>query len=109
MNLWLRRSGYVVALGLAGLYISLLLWGPQGVPSLLAKQREIRTLEEQNENLRREIERRKDRIHRLKESAEEQDMEIRRQLKLSKPGETQFILPDTKLPDAKPAEPAATK
>ncbi len=42
----------------------------------------------------REIERRRDRIRRLTDSTSEQDMEIRKQLKLLKPGETSFILPD---------------
>ena len=34
------------------------------------------------------------RIRRLEESPSEQEMEIRKQLKLLKPGETTFILPD---------------
>ena len=68
--------------------------GPQGLQTLLEKRREIRQLQEQNAALSREIEHRRDRIRRLEESPSEQEMEIRKQLKLLKPGETTFILPD---------------
>lgn len=60
----------------------------------MAKHREIRQLEEQNATLAHEIEMRKERIKRLEDSASEQEMEIRKQLKLLRPGETTFILPD---------------
>ncbi len=68
--------------------------GPQGLQALLEKRREIRQLQEQNATMTREIEHRRDRIRRLEESPSEQEMEIRKQLKLLKPGETEFILPD---------------
>jgi hypothetical protein len=42
----------------------------------------------------RENQRRRERIRRLEESRSEQEMEIRKQLKLQRPGETTFILPD---------------
>jgi hypothetical protein len=62
--------------------------------ALLEKHREVRRLEEQNAALAHEIEMRKERIQRLESSASEQEMEIRKQLKLLRPGETTFILPD---------------
>ena len=68
--------------------------GPQGLQALLEKRREIQQLQEQNAALTREIEHRRDRIRRLEESTSEQEMEIRKQLKLQRPGETTFILPD---------------
>ncbi len=78
--------------------------GPQGLQALLAKHREIHELQEQNAALTREIEHRKDRIRRLEGSRSEQEMEIRKQLKLLKPGETEFILPEApKDPNAMPA------
>ena len=61
---------------------------------MLEKRREIRQLQEQNAALTREIEHRRDRIRRLEDSRSEQEMEIRKQLKLLRPGETTFILPD---------------
>ena len=59
------------------------------------QRREIRQLEEQNANMRLENERRKERIRRLQDSRSEQEMEIRKQLKLQRPGETTFILPES--------------
>ncbi len=69
--------------------------GPQGLETLIEKRREIRALEERNANIQRENDRRKERIRRLEDSRSEQEMEIRKQLKLQRPGETTFILPES--------------
>jgi cell division protein FtsB len=90
----LRRTRFYVAAGvllIGGLFA---LRGPQGVQSLLEKHREIRQLEEHNAALALENQRRRERIERLENSTTEQEMEIRKQLKLLRPGETTFILPD---------------
>jgi cell division protein FtsB len=100
-----RRAGVTLVIVLVAAYGWVALRGPQGVEALLAKHREIRALEEQNAAAAREIERRKERIRRLKESQSEQDMEIRKQLKLLRPGETTFILPDGPKDGAKPDAP----
>ena len=70
------------------------LLGPQGVSALLDKRHEVRRLEEENAAKAAENERRKERIRRLERNSTEQEMEIRKQLKLLRPGETTFILPD---------------
>ena len=75
-------------------YAATALHGPQGVQALLEKYREIRTLEAQNATAVMENQRRKERIERLRSNTSEQEMEIRKQLKLLRPGETTFILPD---------------
>ncbi len=90
----LRRGGYLVAVGLLAGYGWIALRGPQGIEALLEKRRMIRQLQEQNAEMARENERRRDHIRRLKDSQSEQDMEIRKQLKMLRPGETTFILPD---------------
>lgn len=77
--------------------------GPQGIQALLDKHREIRQLEEENATTAREIQRRKDRIQRLQSNTSEQEMEIRKQLKLLRPGETTFILPEAPKENAAPA------
>jgi cell division protein FtsB len=59
-----------------------------------AARAEIRQLQEQNAALAQENQRRREHIKRLRESTSEQEMEIRKQLKLARPGETTFILPD---------------
>jgi len=96
------KKGAMVLLAIAIAYAWIAVSGPQGLQALLEKRREIRELEEQNAALTREIEHRRDRIRRLEESTSEQEMEIRKQLKLQKPGETTFILPD----GPKPSPPA---
>jgi cell division protein FtsB len=90
-----RRAGIVLVVILAGAYGWVFLRGPQGLQTLIEKRREIRDLEERNANLKRENERRKERILRLQESRSEQEMEIRKQLKLQRQGETTFILPES--------------
>ena len=90
-----RRAGIVLVAILACAYGWMFLSGPQGLQSLMEKRREIRQLEERNANIRLENDRRKERIRRLQESRSEQEMEIRKQLKLQRPGETTFILPES--------------
>jgi cell division protein FtsB len=97
-----RRIGFTLAIAVAVGYGWVALRGPQGVEALLDKHREIRSLQEQNAAAAREIDRRKERIRRLKDSQSEQEMEIRKQLKLVRPGETTFILPDAPKDSGKP-------
>lgn len=81
-----------------GVYVWVALKGPQGVQTLVEKHREIRQLQEQNADMARDNEMLKDRIRRLEQSQSEQEMEIRKQLKLLRPGETTFILPEVHPP-----------
>jgi hypothetical protein len=62
--------------------------------ALFDKRREIQRLEELNAERAHENELRRERLKRLEDSPSEQEMEIRKQLKLLRPGETTFILPD---------------
>lgn len=100
-----RKVAYTAGFVLIAAYGWVALEGPQGVQALLAKHREIRQLQEQNILLERENQLRRERIGRLKDSLSEQEMEIRKQLKLQKSGETTFILPDSPKESAKPADP----
>src|ERR1700674_5439224 len=86
----------LILIGFAGIgaYGLAELRGPQGLPALKEKWTEIRQLEEENANLQRENEYRRDRIKKLESSPSEQELEIRRKLKLLRPGETLFILPE---------------
>ena len=101
----MRRAGYVIAFALAVVYGVVALRGPQGVSALLDKRQEVRQLEEQNAAKAAENERRRERIKRLEDSSTEQEMAIRKQLKLLRPGETTFILPDGPKTDAAPKQP----
>ncbi|HTM12720.1 MAG TPA: septum formation initiator family protein [Bryobacteraceae bacterium] len=89
-----RRTGYILVVGGVVIYGLVALRGPQGISALLDKRREVRMLEEQNAAQAAENERRRERIHRLEQNSTEQEMEIRKQLKLLRPGETTFILED---------------
>ena len=100
-----RRTGYIVVVGVVVIYGLVALRGPQGLSALLDKRREVRMLEEQNAAQAAENERRRERIHRLEENSTEQEMEIRKQLKLLRPGETTFILEDPPKGTAAPAAP----
>jgi cell division protein FtsB len=90
----IRRTAVLIVFVLIGVYGYMSLRGPQGVPALMDKWREIRRLEEENASLQRENDYRRDRIKKLQDSPSEQELEIRKQLKLLRPGETSFILPD---------------
>src|SRR5258708_4940740 len=94
MNSSVRHVLILIAFALIGAYGLAKLRGPQGLPALRQKWDEIRQLEEQNANLQRENDYRRDRIKKLESSASEQELEIRKKLKLLRPGETSFILPE---------------
>ena len=94
MMIWFRRVAMVAAITVVTTYAVIALRGPQGMPALVEKRRQIRDLEDQNASLARENQRKRERIARLKENPAEQEMEIRKQLKLLRPGETSFILPE---------------
>ena len=89
-----RRVLCLAAFVFVAAYAYVALQGPQGISALQQKRREIRQMEEENANLAREIQYRRDRIKKLQENPEEQELEVRKNLKLLRPGETSFILPE---------------
>jgi cell division protein FtsB len=109
MSSSVRRFLIVVAFALIGAYGLEELRGPQGLPALREKWNEIRQLEEENANLQRENEYRRDRIKKLENSPSEQELEIRKKLKLLRPGETSFILPEQPKPASHDAPPPDSK
>lgn len=94
MTSYLRRALIVTAFALMGAYALHQLRGPKGLPAVRERWDEIRQLEEQNASLQRENDYRRERIRKLESSPSEQELEIRKKLKLLRPGETSFILPD---------------
>lgn len=87
-------KGTLVALVVAFALVWIGVHGPQGLDALLEKNREIRRLEAQNAELQRDIDQRREHIRRLQDSTSEKEMEIRKKLKLVRPGETTFMLPN---------------
>jgi cell division protein FtsB len=106
MNKAVRRAIFLIAFALIGAYGFVALRGPQGIPALRDKWNEIRKLEEENANLQRENDYRRQRIQKLQENPSEQELEIRKKLKLLRPGETSFILPEQPKTDS--SKPQAT-
>ena len=89
-----RRIVLLVLFALAGTYGFIILRGPQGIPALKEKWSQIRQLEEENATLQRENEYRRSRIQKLQSNPAQQELEVREKLKLLRPGETSFILPE---------------
>jgi len=89
----LRSLAAIAALVGLGAYATIMWRGPQGVNMLMEKRRQIRTLEEQNADLARDIEAKKQRIERLKNDPATQEVEIGKRLGRVHPGDTQFKVP----------------
>ncbi|MCC6392852.1 MAG: septum formation initiator family protein [Bryobacterales bacterium] len=100
----LQKAGFLSVLTVCGVYVYMALRGPQGLPALQEKWQEIRRMQQRNAELERDVEQRAARIQRLKESPAEQELEIRKRLKMLRPGETTFIIPNKPAPadDSKP-------
>jgi len=97
------KISYMVAVLVAASYALVTL--RDGIPALMQRQNEIRALEKQNAELNREIEFRRERIDRLREDESAQELEIRRSLKLVRPGEKVFILQEPVDPKSTAAQP----
>ncbi|MFB3776396.1 MAG: septum formation initiator family protein [Bryobacteraceae bacterium] len=98
MRLPLKTILSTGALLAAGGYLLYSFLGPNGVPMVLEKRREIRELQRQNADIEREIQERSERIRRFAESPSEQDRRFREDLKLLKKGETTFVTQDEPAP-----------
>jgi|SRR5579884_1920289 len=85
----LRPLAAVASLAGLAAYATIMLQGPQGITALQEKRHEIRVLEEQNANLARDIEAKKQRIERLKSDPSTQEVELER-LGLVHQHDTQF-------------------
>ena len=86
----LRPVAMIAALAALAAYATIMLRGPQGLGALEAKRHDIRVLEEQNANLRRDIDSEKLRIERLKTDPGTQEVEVEKHLGKVRPGATEF-------------------
>ena len=85
------RFTLAVALAMAVVYAFVAMRGPHGVAAWTQKRQEIRELEERNAALARENQVKREYIERLRQSQPEQELEVRRRLKLVKPKEKVFM------------------
>ena len=74
----LRPIAAIAALAGLAAYATIMLRGPQGLSALSEKRQEIRSLEEENANLQRDIEAKKERIQKLKTDPSTQEVELER-------------------------------
>jgi hypothetical protein len=91
----LSRWVAALAIGGLGVFLFVTLQVPRAYSALRVKHGEIRRLEQQNADLYRDIAEKKDRIRKLRDSRSEQELEIRKRLKLQRPGETSIVIPDS--------------
>ena len=85
---------FIVLCGIV--YALMALRGPNGIPGLIEKRRQVHEFEMSNEQLHREIEQKQDRIQRLQSDPREQEIEIRQRLKFASPNEKIYIIDDKK-------------
>jgi cell division protein FtsB len=90
----IRKWTVTAALVGVGTFAVYTLQGPRGIQNFLDHQQEIRKLQMQNFDLMKENQRKREYLERLSDSASEQDKAIRERLKLLRPGEKTFILPE---------------
>jgi cell division protein FtsB len=85
---------FIVLCGIVYAFVALR--GPNGLPGLFDKRRQVQEYEATNEQLHREIEQKQQRIQRLQSDPREQEIEIRQRLKFAGPGEKIYIIDDKK-------------
>jgi cell division protein FtsB len=96
MKISIVRTAYAVIVLCGVIYAFVALRGPNGIPGLLEKRRQVHEYEMSNEQLHREIEQKQERIQRLQNDPQEQEIEIRQRLKFAGPGEKIYIIDDKK-------------
>lgn len=95
------KTAYAVLVLSGVAYAFVVLEGPNGIPALLAKRRQIAEYELRNQQIVRENSQKEEKIERLENNPTEQEMEIRQRLKLARPGEKIYIIDDGNNQDKK--------
>jgi cell division protein FtsB len=88
----MRGLYYTLAISLLGVFAFVTLRSQHVIPALLTTWDEIRAMERSNAELKRDVEKHRDRVKRLKESPAELEPEFRRLLEMQKKGEVDFKL-----------------
>jgi cell division protein FtsB len=96
MKISIVRTAYAFIVLCGIVYAFVALRGPNGIPALIDKRRQVHEFEMRNEQLHREIEQKQERIQRLQSDPREQEIEIRQRLKFASPNEKIYIIDDKK-------------
>ncbi len=83
----LRRAGLALGLLTGGVYVVVVLLGPNGVTALRKQRQDLQQLETTNANLARERDELQYRVTALEKDSQTQELEARRQLGKAKKGE----------------------
>jgi cell division protein FtsB len=94
MKALIGRFGYFIAAVVFAGYAIVTLAGPKGLSAWHEKERQIQSLEKSNAELARRNDQARDRIDRLVNDPAEQDRTVEEQLKMVRPGEKVFVLPE---------------
>jgi len=104
----LARLAFIIAILAVCSYVFFTLRGTGGTSVLAEKEARIRELEQRNESLHKEVERKREHIRRLSENSTEQELEIRDRLKLVHPNEKVFIIGEPQKEQKKAPDAAVT-
>lgn len=87
----LVRALAVVAVA-AGLFFGLRV--PRSLAELRAKHQVIRQMQKANADLGKDVTEKRERVRRLRDDRSEQELEIKKRLKLQREGETAIVVPE---------------
>jgi cell division protein FtsB len=96
MKISFGKIAYAIVVLAGLLYAFIELRGPNGFQGFLDRRKEVQQFEAGNEQLRRELAQKQERIRRLESDPAEQEIEIRERLKLAGPDEKVYILDEKK-------------
>ena len=92
MKVPLRGLCYTLALSLLCVFAFVTLRGPRVIPALFTTWDEIRGMERSNAELKRDVEKRRERLKVWNDNPAELELEFRRLLDMQKKGEVDFKL-----------------
>lgn len=101
---WSRRFTVLCVVALTAVALALLMHLPRELVALAKNRERVRQLQEENNDLSKRLNERRERLRNLKENFSEQELEIHRNLRLYKPGDTVFYLPPKADTTASPAK-----
>ena len=89
----LKRFGYAAGMIVLFGYVAMFFAGPQGYRSLIEKRQQIQALETETENLKQSVETLRKQNQSLQKDPDAQQLEIRKNLEMMRPGEMEFRYP----------------
>ena len=90
---FLKRIGYAAGMVVLFGYVAMFIAGPQGYRSLKEKRQQIEMLETETENLKQSVETLRKYNQSIKKDPDAQQLEIRKNLEMMRPGEMEFRYP----------------